>query len=431
MRAATAIAVSFAGWVLTASASMAAQAFGLEILWSAPIATDQSPQFGQRTTAGLILHAESPSPDGRITALASRITAGVRSQVLFNNIDQNRPDDAVALTLRGARPAGYQGLWSRIFSGPTQAPYVSALAAGMSGETWLGGASNGYMDFASSDHSDAYLAKVDATGKPIWEMAYGNGGLRTIWSIASLATGDVAVVGQEGWGGRVARIGADGTQLWERRLGNDLGGAIAPLSGGRLAVVGFEATGSAQNRDYRDHVTAWIIDGSGKQLTQTRVRASINKLQHRYFGKVSLVTRDEAIYIASNWTGLFDAQPVEIAKLTIDGKLLWSTLLPDTVVPVETAVRSWKGCSPTLAVTPKGDVLVACALADQIHLYQLDQSSGAYQESFLPLPDCQAGHPADLFLAIRKDGTMTLSGSRPGSNVAPSCTWIGQLTAIQ
>ncbi len=431
MRAATAIAVSFAAWVLATSYAMAAQAFGLEILWSAPIATDQSPQFGQMTTAGLILHAESPSPDGRIIALASRIASGVRSQVLFNNIDENRPDEAVALTLRGARPAGYQGLLSRIFNGPTQAPYVSALAAGMSGETWVGGASNAYMDFASSYHSDAYLAKVDAAGKPIWEMAYGNGGQRTIWSIASLATGDVAVVGREGWGGRVARIGADGTQLWERLLGNDLGSAIAPLSGGRLAVVGFEATGSSQNRDYRDHVTAWIIDGFGKQLTQTRIRASINKSQHSYFGKVLLVTTDDAIYVASNWTGLFDAQPVEIAKLSIDGKLLWRTLLPDTVVAVERAVRSWKGCSPTLAVTPNGGVLVACALDDQIHLYQLDQSSGAYQENSLPLPDCQTRHPADLFLASRKDGTMTLSGSRPGSNVAPSCTWIGRLTAIQ
>jgi hypothetical protein len=262
-------------------------------------------------------------------------------------------------------------------------------------------------------------------------MAYGNGGLTTIWSIASLPAGDAAVVGRQGWDGRVARISQDGGQLWERLLGNDLGGAIASLPRDRLAIVGFEATGSGQSRDYRDHVTAWILDGSGKLLTQTRVRDSINKFQHSYFGKVSIVTTDDAIYVASNWTGLFDAQPVEIAKLSIDGKLLWNTLLPDTAVAVETAVRSWKGCSPTVAVTPHGGVLVACALDDQIHLYQIDQSSGAYQESHLPLPECQTGHPADLFLAIRKDGTMTLSGSRPGSNVAPSCSWIGRLTAIQ
>jgi hypothetical protein len=429
MRARIVVVVSFAVWALKTSSATAAQAFSLEIVWSAPIATDQSGQIG-RTTAGLILRAQSALPDGRIAVLASQIASGVSSQVLFNNIDQNRPDDAVTLTLEGAFPAGY-GFISRIFNRPNQVPYVSTLAAGMSGEMWVGGASNAYYDFTSSPHSDAYLAKVDPTGKPIWEMAYGNGGQRTLWSIASLPAGDVAVFGREGWGGRVARIGPDGGQLWERLLGNDLGGAIAPLPGDRLAVVGFEATGSGANRDYGDHVTVWILDGSGKQLTQTRIRGSINKSQYSYFGKVLLVTRDDAIYVASNWTGLFDAQPVEIAKLSVDGKLLWSTLLPDTAVVVEKAVRTWKGCSPTLAVMPRGGVLIACALDDQIHLYQLDQSSGAYQESSLPLPDCQTGHPAELFLNIRNDGTTTLSGSRPGSNVAPGRTWIGRLTAIQ
>jgi hypothetical protein len=198
-----------------------------------------------------------------------------------------------------------------------------------------------------------------------------------------------------------------------------------------LAIVGFEGTGSSQNRDYRDHVTAWIIDGSGKSLAQTRIRSSINKFEHSYYGKVSVVTTDDAVYIASNWTGLFDAQPVEIAKLSTDGKLLWSTLLSDTAVAVETAARSWKVCSPTLAAAPNGSVLVACALDDQIHLYQLDRSSGAYRESHLPLPSCQIGHPAALFLAVRKDGAMTLSGSRPSSNVAPSCTWTGRLSEFQ
>ena len=429
MRAFKIVAVSFAMWVLTTSGVLAAQAISLEIVWSAPIATDQSGQLG-RTTAGLIFRAQTALPDGRIAVLASQVASGVRSQVLFNNIDQNRPDDAVTLTLKGALPASY-GFFSRIFNGPNQMPWVSTLAAGMSGELWVAGAGNAYYDFASSPHSDAYLARLDPTGKPIWEMAYGNGGQRTISSIASLPAGDVAVVGREGRGGRVARIGPDGGQLWERLLGNDLGAAIAPLPGDRLAVVGFDATGSGQNRDYRDHVTVWILDGSGKQLTQTRIRDSINKSQYSYFGKVLIVTRDDAIYVASNWTGLFDAQPVEIAKLSIDGKLLWSTLLPDTAVAVEKAVRTWKGCSPTLAITPHSDVLVACALDDQIRLYEIDQSSGAYQESLLPLPDCQTGHPADLFLAIRKDGTMTLSGSRPASNVASSCTWVGRLTAIR
>ncbi|UPK07545.1 hypothetical protein [Bradyrhizobium sp. 170] len=425
MQVVAAIAISLASLIFATWGALAGQAFRLEVLYSSPIVVDPSRPPGGPTTAGLILNAQGAFPDGRFAFLASRIASGVRSQVLITDIDQTRPGNAVPLNLKGAQPAGGGGLVSRIFSGPTQTPYVSALAAGMSGEIWLGGYSNAFRDIASAPHSDAYLAKVDASGKPVWEMAYGNGGQRAIWSIGSLATGDVAVFGSDRSGGRVARIGPDGAQLWARPLGNDLGGMIASLPEDRLAVVGFEATGSGQ------HVTTWILDGTGKQLAHIRIRDSINKSQHSYFGKVFVVTTDDAIYVASNWTGLFDAQPVAIAKISTEGQLLWSTLLPDTIIAVETSARSWKGCSPAVGVTPQGRVLVACALNDKIQLYQLDQSSGAYQESSLPLPDCQIGHPASLFMAIQRDGTTTLSGSRPGSNVAANCTWIGRLTAVQ
>jgi hypothetical protein len=87
MRTSTVIAVSFVGWMLTTSGAMAAQAFNLEIQWSEPIATDQSRQLAL-TTSGLILHAENPSPDGRITALASRITSGVRCSTISTKIDR-------------------------------------------------------------------------------------------------------------------------------------------------------------------------------------------------------------------------------------------------------------------------------------------------------------------------------------------------------
>jgi hypothetical protein len=423
-----AILLSLVGWLSTTSVGAAAASFGLEILWSAPVTSDQSSPEAVKPATGLMLQAQSALPDGRIISLATRSASGVASQVLFNNLDQDRRDDAVTLNLKGAFPAGKPGFLSRIFSGPQQIPHVSTLAAGLSGEIWVGGSTNGYHDISSAAHSDAYLAKVSPTGEPIWEMAYGNGGWRTIWTIVPLPAGDVVVAGRERWAGRVARIKPDGRQVWERLLGNDLGAAIAPIAGERLAVVGFEAIGSLQAGNYRDHVTVWILDGSGKQLTQTRIRDSINKSEGSHFGKVLLVTSDKAIYVASQWMGLFDAQPVEISKLSDDGKLLWNTPLPDTAISV--ATRGWKTCSPTLAVTPSGGILVACTLDRQIQLYQLDPSSGAHQKSLLPSPECQAAY-ANLFLNIRKDGTMMLSGSRPDNSVAPSCTWVGRLTATK
>jgi hypothetical protein len=310
-------------------------------------------------------------------------------------------------------------------------PQPFTLAAGASGEIWVGGGTNSYMGLASDSHRDAYLAKIDATGKTVWERAYGNGGWRQILRMASLPTGEIAVAGEDAGKGWLARIGPDGSQLWERRLGNAKRNAIASLPGNRLVLAGFEATGSSPTQDYQDHVTAWIVDGSGEILAQTRIRNAINTSQGSYFGGIWVAATNDAIYVISNWSDSFHAQPVEVFKLGLDGKLLWTTSLSDTIVSVKGTVPTWRICSPTLAINPRGDVLVVCALGGQIQLYQLEQSSGSYHESDLSLPDCNNGYPASLFLAIRNDGTMILSGSRPGSNVAASCTWTGRLTEVR
>jgi hypothetical protein len=211
-----------------------------------------------------------------------------------------------------------------------------------------------------------------------------------------------------GWKGELGSAGwRRRNELWARHLGNDLDSAIATLPDDRLAVVGFEDTGSAQAKDYQSHVTAWIIDGSGTTLAKTRIRDPINSNQFSKSGRVFVVTAPDALYVASSWEDLSTALPVEIAKLRLDGRLLWRAILPDTA----SAVRARQTCTPTVAVDGQGD-------------------SGTQEESYVPLPKCQAGHPAALFLAIRKDGTMILSSSGPAGNVGDNCTWIGRLTGI-
>jgi hypothetical protein len=80
-----------------------------------------------------------------------------------------------------------------------------------------------------------------------------------------------------------------------------------------------------------------------------------------------------------------------------------------------------------LATLANGDALVACALSGQIQLHQLDRVTGEPRTARLPLPACQRAHPAALFLMARPDGTVFLEGSRPGSNVAANCSWMGRL----
>jgi len=430
MRVKAATTVNIAGWLLMITAAMADEhSFALEVFWSTPIAASLPTRPTGTTYSPLpepdtIFSAQAVHADGRIVFLGSRTIAGKRVRALFADPEHNQSDSATVLALKGAHPRNLHFL-SRVFSSP---PYPLAVAAGASGEIWVGGGSNSYMDMASGNHSDAYLAKIDATGKTLWEAVYGDGGRRQIFDLASLPIGEVAVAGEDARKGWVARIGSDGRQLWERRLGNAKHNAIASLSGNRLVLAGFEATGSSSTHDYQDHVTAWIVDGSGELLAQTHIRNAINTSEGSYFGQISVAATNDAIYVISNWSDSFQAQPAEVSKLALDGKLHWTTLLSDTIVSVKGAVPTWRICSPTLAINARGDILVVCALGGQIHIYQLEQSSGSYRESTLSLPDCHKGYPAKLFLAIRNDGTMILSGSRPGSNVAASCTWIGQLT---
>jgi hypothetical protein len=438
-------AISIAGMLSSISGAMASadQAYSLEILWSAPIIPRPSDDPRETTFSGFLVSAQTTTPDGRVVLLGDRIGSGASAQVLLYGAEQNQPDNAATLKLKGVARAPGHGILSPLFDPPHPTPYVSALASGTNGDLWVGGRSNTYRDMAGTPYSDAYLAKVDETGKPLWEMAYGAGkpvlefaygnrGRRNISSISPMSGGDAAVAGpdrlnENGW---LARISADGKRLWELNIGNDLGSAVASLPDDRLAFAGFETEGSIQTGDYQVHVVTWIVDGSGKLLTQTRIRDSIHKFHQSSFGEIAVTAIGSAIYITSSWQDFFDAQPVEISKLSVDGKLLWTTRLTDTVVSIE-GRRTWKKCLPALAVMPRGDALVACALNGQIRLYELEQSSGAYRESYFPLPGCQIAHPAALFLAVRPDGIITLSGTRPSGNVAPSCTWIGRLTAIR
>jgi outer membrane protein assembly factor BamB len=428
MRATIAIAINVVGWLFSITGAMADEhSVALEVLWSVPIASSRpGTPYRPGPEPDLIFNAQAMYPDGRIVSLGSRVVAGKRVAALFADPEHNPPDNGIGLALKGAHPRNLHFL-SRL-SG--SAPYPLALAAGVNGQIWVGGGINSYMDLASGDHSDAYVAKIDATGKTVWQKAYGNGGRRQISSMASLPTGEVVVAGEDAGEGWLARIGPDGSQLWERRLGNAKGNAIASLPGDRLVVAGFDPTGSASTKDYQDHVTAWIVDGSGEVLAQTRIRNAINTSSGSYFGRISVTATNDAIYVVSNWSDSFHAQPVEVSKLDLHGKLVWRRSLPDTTISIKSVVPTWRSCLPALALNPRRDVLVACALGGQIQVYQLEQLSGSYHESDLSLPDCNNGS-ATLFLAIRKDGTMILSGSRPGSNVAASCTWAGRLTEVR
>jgi hypothetical protein len=403
------------------------QQFHLDVRWTAPIAA--IPTESDHSIDGTILLAQSTSSQRRTAFLADEVSAGHRSPVLFLDAGASSLGNRTGLPLKGAVRDG-EGLVSRLISTIDRKPSLSAIAVGKSGDVWIGGLASPYLDWISSYHSDAYLAKLAPSGKLLWEKAYGNGGRQTIGSIASLENDDVAVAGRDYRDGRVARIGPDGTQLWERRLGNDLGGAIAALPGDRLAVIGFEAAGSPEGLDVPAGLVLWILDGSGKTLVQTPVREHFGLLNRHGLSQVSIIVADDAIYVGSIWKDDFAPQPAAVAKLGLEGQLLWRTSLTETITDVE-----WMGrrraisCKPTYAAVRNFGLIAACTFGDLIQLFRFDSSTGAYQASTLPLPDCQKGIAGQLFLAPDGDDAMTLSSTRPAGYGAASCRWTGRLTA--
>lgn len=409
-----------------------AKRFTLDIIWSTPITAPSPdpvghviPEFG----TGLVLTAYTVSADGRTIFVGRQLAKHSMSEILLIDAEQQRgPQSAHDLLLARALPDDDRGLGStvlRLLSPRNlQTPAIVGVAVNPRGEIWVGGSSNFYSDIGSAPHSDAYLAKLDATGRTLWEKAYGNGGHRSIHGIASLPTGDVVVIGREGrdamW---LARLDSDGRRLWERRIGNDVGAAVAALADDHLVVVGFAAAKSGPtNEDRKKSLAVWVLDGSGNMLTEIRLRTDLDPA----FSDIEIVATHDAVYVASG-SHYTNPSPVEISKLALDGRLLWSKTLSDTVVTTKD-IFTRTTCSPALAVAPSGDVWVACALKDQIQLYGFDATSGQYDRTLFAPPGCHDGHANKLFL-IKHGDDMLLGGSRSSYSAGSSCSWIGRLTA--
>jgi hypothetical protein len=415
--------------------TLGANTYSLDVLWSTPITGPPPPPpagqlFYRGLGAGLILKSQAIFPNGRVAFLGEQIppridqnSPAIKIPVLVTDAEHQKGEDAVILQVAGrdclrGMMTFFETSADRIIF---RMPYIKTLAIGSDGDILVGGDCNQHLDMVSAPQSDGYVARLDVAGRLLWERTYrSRTGYRDIQSVATTPSGDLAVSGADYNDGWVGRLAPGGAERWTMQLGNNLGNAVATLPDDRIVVGGFDGT----------EVYTWIMDKAGAVVAATRTRNSIGEKYARV-GKIAVAATTDAIYVVSYWNDMFHPQPVAVAKLQVDGKLAWSTVLSDTIFPLHTAAPTWQLCAPAVAIMPNQDAVIACALENQIQLYRLDASSGAEQESRIPLPDCQAGHPAALFLAIRDDRTALLSGSRPSSNVAANCTWVGRLMISQ
>jgi hypothetical protein len=110
--------------------------------------------------------------------------------------------------------------------------------------------------------SDAWVLRLAADGRPLWDETFGGPGEDEASAVAAMPDGGLAVAGStyskgagelDAW---VLRLAADGRLLWDRTLGGegrDRAQDAAALPDGDLAVAGSTASKGAGDLD------GWVL----------------------------------------------------------------------------------------------------------------------------------------------------------------------------
>ncbi len=129
----------------------------------------------------------------------------------------------------------------------------------------------GYQETPTGD--DFLLIRTDDGGEPVWAASWD--GVDTDWGFAvrQLAGGDIAVAGMSGAnnGGHdmyLARVGPDGTRLWERFYGDagidERAHSVTPTSDGGFVLAGQKWVQPGEFGSY----DVWVVktDAAGQEL---------------------------------------------------------------------------------------------------------------------------------------------------------------------
>ncbi len=360
----------------------------LRVLWSKPISAEHH-------AGGFILSDRIRSSDGSIAFFA---TGG-----LMTAPEENGPGPVIPWNNK-----------NRI---------ILTIAQDKENTYWLGGRNNQRSYVPGGDISDAYLARINSQGQMIDEYAYKSWfSFRQIQDLLPLDTGEVVVAEND----RLAKISNKGRVLWEKKF-NPIPIKKIALSqiGHRIIVATIEKDMVRGEEQYRDNVVVRILGTDGKTYAEHVIRTGINVEQISHYGNLKITKSDDAVYVSSSWADLFNAQPIEISKISNDGSVIWQKKLASSIS--HNPNRTWGSCKQEHILLADGRLLVACVVKGEIFLYQINSDTGDMKVDSVALPECHKNGHASLFLSQRKNGAIWLFGSRPNNNVAASCTWLGEL----
>jgi len=268
---------------------------------------------------------------------------------------------------------------------------------------------------------DAIVARITSSGEVIWRTEVGGAGFQVGTEIIELAGGNIVVAGSNGYDMLLWSFDANGSLIWERHLGR-VGGSIAPLPSGGLALVGSEPRGA--HNDFVEDVILWVLNNSGEILHSTVVRKAINTSRGSHYLKTTVIADTNAIALSTVWPSYGDAKQLEIAKYDPIGEPLW------TAVPEE------QNCEAVPVLETDGDIVVACATTFEdgtsrdLVVTRYSAENGSSTKVTAALPNCQQSQTSVMIRILRSDPSHTLLlGSRPPYNVGESCTWLGTMLA--
>ena len=299
------------------------------------------------------------------------------------------------------------------------------LAEGSGDTLWIGGFSKPSTSASGTQLSFAYLAKVDRQGHLSWAREFGGQSARTIQSMVSLPSGDIAVSGQDSSRTWLARISKEGSVVWERFVGLGKGSAVTAING--IIILAAVESGSS-DASYREDVAAWTFNETGELLDHRAIREGISNDSGDRSGEIRIETAGDFIYFFSAWKSFTGPKPLEVAKLDPRAGVVWRKQLATTIIHLGN--RSAHYCSTAITVLSNGDPLIACrSKDDEIELSRLNAKTGVASRSDVllppPPPHCSEFWSPVRFLKESSQTTIWFVGSPQSAGDKP-CGWIGE-----
>lgn len=182
----------------------------------------------------------------------------------------------------------------------------------------------GATESGSAGEFDAWVLRLDATGELLWDRRFGGAGTDWASGVVQTRDGGLAVAAYTqpsaeipftAW---IIKLDADGKTLWERKFGGeqtDWATAIAETSDGSLAVSGYTESQGAGKAD----MWLLLLGADGELKWQQTFGGS-----ERDYASTVAVTREDEILLGgmteSEGAGGVD---IRLISLGLDGKTRW------------------------------------------------------------------------------------------------------------